>query len=456
MLLLHKVQFAVLNNNGTLMSVGFVHLSDIHFGQERKDGSLWPHDDAKEQLIKDVSEVVKTLPSGRARGIIVTGDIAYGGLPDEYRQAAAWLDQVATAAGCEITDIQVVPGNHDINWDEITAATEMMLNEIGEKGEDSLDRFLRAEGDRQLLYKRFSAYLPFAEAYRCPLDTNGEHGEERLVELAPGRSIRFIRYNSALICGKKDVEGRLLLGARQRVLRARLGEEMVVLSHHPLHWFQDSEDALRFIRNRARVFISGHEHNPSIKQENIEDGCDLMLLAAGATVPPTSDEIFTYCYNVIEFDWDGDNDGLSVNVRPRAWFDEKKRFAAASTLLGGESYRTVLASPNFRNAPRARSVPEDEPTAGFAADTLIIDMADIKVPDRPEDEMVDAYALLLLRFFRDISPAQRVEILAALGALPPTWKGTLNESFERAALDGLIKAGRGSDVWSKINEILGS
>lgn len=437
------------------MSVGFVHLSDIHFGQERKDGSLWPHDDAKEQLIKDVAEVVKLLPSGRARGIIVTGDIAYGGLSEEYTQAAAWLDQVAAAAGCEITDIQVVPGNHDINWAEITAATQMMLNEIGEKGEDSLDRFLRADGDRQLLYKRFSAFLPFAEGYRCPLDTNGEHGEQRLVELAPGRSIRFIRYNSALICGKKDVEGRLLLGARQRVLKARPGEELVVLSHHPLHWFQDSEDALRFIRSRARVFISGHEHNPSIKQENVEDGCDLMLLAAGATVPPTSDDKFTYCYNVIEFDWDSCEDGLAVNVRPRAWFDEKKRFGAASSLLGGESYRTVLASPNFKNAPHIKSDPEHQPSAGFAADTLVIETADATVPKRPENEMVDSYALLLLRFFRDISPAQRVEILAALGALPPTWQGTLSEPFERMALDELIKAGRGDEVWSRINAILG-
>ena len=71
---------------------------------------------------------------------------------------------------------------------------------------------------------------------------------------------------------------KLLLGARQRVLNQRPGEELVVLSHHPVHWFQDSEDALLYIRNRARVFISGHEHNPSVKTEMIEKGRDLMIL----------------------------------------------------------------------------------------------------------------------------------------------------------------------------------
>ena len=42
------------------MSIGFVHLSDIHFGQE-KGGKLWVHDDVKERLIDDVRLVVERL-----------------------------------------------------------------------------------------------------------------------------------------------------------------------------------------------------------------------------------------------------------------------------------------------------------------------------------------------------------------------------------------------------------
>ena len=80
------------------MSVGFVHLSDIHFGQE-KGGRIWIHDDVKERLIDDVGRVVKSLNSGRAAGIIVTGDIAFGGRTSEYKEAGTWLDKVAEAAG---------------------------------------------------------------------------------------------------------------------------------------------------------------------------------------------------------------------------------------------------------------------------------------------------------------------------------------------------------------------
>ena len=435
------------------MSIGFVHLSDIHFGQE-KGGKIWIHDDVKNRLIDDVKLVAKKLESGHAAGIIVTGDIAYGGRACEYTAAAAWLDKVADAAGCNITDIQVVPGNHDVDRDEITTLTEMMLERIVAEGEPALDSFLKSDADRELLFRRFSAYRPFAEGYRCPLDTNAELAEERVAKLASGRAIRFIRLNSALVCSKNDEEGRLLLGARQRVMGQRPGEELVVLSHHPVHWFQDSEDVLLFIRNRARVFMSGHEHNPSVKIETIEDGCDLMTLAAGATVPPNSDGTFIYCYNFIEFDWNAEMDGLSVHVRPRVWMNAKKRFDADDAPVCGRYPRFTLACPNFRNAPQVTDLPTQEAVIDGASDTVVITALDDRGPKGREEAVADTYQLLLLRFFRDISPAQRVGILASLGALPPNWNGALSESFERRAFDGLVKAGRSGELWVELRKLL--
>ena len=434
------------------MSIGFVHLSDIHFGQEN-GGKIWIHNDVKDRLIDDVKLVAKKLESGRAAGIIVTGDIAYQGHASEYTAAGAWLDKVADAAGCDMYDIQVVPGNHDIDRDEITELTKMMLEKIVSEGEPALDSFLKSDADRDLLFRRFSAYLPFAEGYRCPLDTNAELAEERVAELAPGRAIRFIRLNSALACSKKDEKGKLLLGARQRVLKQRPGEELVVLSHHPVHWFQDSEDAFLFIRNRARVFMSGHEHNPSVKTETIEEGSDLMILAAGATVPPNSDDTFTYCYNFIEFDWDAEADALSVYVRPRAWMNAQKRFDADDVPLGGRDPRFTLACPNFRNAPQANDLHIQQAVVDGASATVTITALDDHGPKAREEAVVDTYPLLLLRFFRDISPVQRVSILASLGALPPNWKGTLSEPFERKALDGLVKAGRSDELWIELRKI---
>jgi metallophosphoesterase superfamily enzyme len=434
------------------MCIGFVHLSDIHFGQAR-GGMVYVHDDVKERLIEDVKAVVASLPAKRAAGLLVTGDVAYAGKESEYAIAAAWLDRVAKAAGCAITDVQVIPGNHDIDMAEISTLTEIMLREVALNGQPMLDKFLGNDIDRAVLYRRFVAFRPFADAYRCPLSVEGGLAEERVVQLAENRSIRFIRLNSALICSKNDEEGKLILGERQRVLPKRTGEELIVLSHHPLNWLQDSEDARRFIRSRARVFISGHEHNPSVKIEKVEAGSDLMLLAAGATVPPRSGDGYTYTYNVLEFSWVEAQDALSVRVYPRAWVEETKRFDADEGGLGGEAPSFILACPNFREARRPSSpLIEIADSRDSSAETIIIHTpSELNVP---EPAMAASYPLLVLRFFRDISASQRLKIFVELGALPEGWSDLLSHPNERLVLDALIEDGRGDELTAALEEIL--
>jgi 3',5'-cyclic AMP phosphodiesterase CpdA len=75
------------------MSATFVHLSDIHFGQER-DERVHIHADVKEQLIADAAEVIRTLPGGVAHGILVTGDVAFSGEREQYAAAGEWLDRL--------------------------------------------------------------------------------------------------------------------------------------------------------------------------------------------------------------------------------------------------------------------------------------------------------------------------------------------------------------------------
>ena len=435
------------------MSICFVHLSDIHFGQET-GGQLTINNDIKERLIDDVALVTNELSAGQAQGLIVTGDIAFSGKEAEYKVAANWLDRVTEAAGCDPCDIQVVPGNHDIDWNEITALTEMMLMKIAEEGEPALDRFLERDADREVLFRRFSAYKPFAEAYRCPLNVSGQLAEEHLVPLAPGRALRFIRLNSALACSKKDKRGRLLLGARQRVLNERTGEELIVLCHHPLHWCQDSDDALLFIKNRARVFICGHEHKPAFSIEEVGENRHLMKLAAGATIPPHSDKKHGYSYNFLEFEWDEATDALTVVVRARKWLNGEKRFSADEGLLRGEEARFTLGCPNFRQSPREFAFPvEDGPTVG-AANTVQIATPNDPATRSQDEAMTDSYSLLLLYFFRDISQVQRLNILTKLGALPPEWKGSMSESLQRQAFDRLVAAGRSKDLWTEVRKLI--
>ncbi|WP_250548398.1 metallophosphoesterase [Pseudomonas congelans] len=111
------------------MSAIFVHVSDIHFGQE-KDDRVHIHADVKQQLIADAKEVISSLPGGVAHGILVTGDIAQSGMRAEYEEAAQWLDSLAGNVGVEIHRVQMVPGNHDLDRTKLSFAGKQILDHI--------------------------------------------------------------------------------------------------------------------------------------------------------------------------------------------------------------------------------------------------------------------------------------------------------------------------------------
>jgi predicted phosphodiesterase len=431
------------------MSLILVHMSDIHFGQEKANKLLFVHEDARERLLDDVRKFAGEISPKRISGVVVTGDIAYGGTAAEYEVAGKWLDRLTEIIGCGRSDVQVVPGNHDIDWGQISIAAELILKEVEEKGEARLNELLNSEVDRDLLYRRFHAYEAFADAYNCPLDKSGGGAGDRVVELAPGRRLRFSGLNTALTCSKKDVEGKLMLGERQRVLKRNSGEELVVLAHHPMRWMADGKDAESFIRARARVLVTGHEHNPSARIEHVFPDADLLTIEAGATTPPWSDEVFTYTYNFLEFGWDQANDALAVNIFPRCWSEERKEFGPDETRIAPEAMSCILASPRYREAPDV--VPAEA--------ALVENLPPPVIQQETSNEecgtnlMPAEYPDIVLRFFRDLKPGQRLRLLVEVGAVPNDWNDDLSHGIEKVLLDRAIQSGKAVEVTAKIDEL---
>ena len=126
--------------------VTFVHLSDIHFGQEKKGGKVVARTDVRDRLVDDVAAFFtdrRKRGGPPATGVIVTGDIAYAGKKPQYDAAGAWLDRVAMAAGCPNTSVRVVPGNHDVDLEQITQGARRMLEAVVTDGERGTRRTTR-------------------------------------------------------------------------------------------------------------------------------------------------------------------------------------------------------------------------------------------------------------------------------------------------------------------------
>ena len=79
----------------------FAHISDIHIGQDRGDGGARALERAERVL-----RYLDRLP-GELDAVVLTGDVADHGTPEEYEQAAALLKT------CRHTLLHC-PGNHDV------------------------------------------------------------------------------------------------------------------------------------------------------------------------------------------------------------------------------------------------------------------------------------------------------------------------------------------------------
>lgn len=429
------------------MAAVFIHLSDIHFGQEKDGGRFTINSDAKERLLEDAASEIEKLGTS-ASGIIVTGDIAYAAKYEEYVKAGEWLDRLAEHIGCSRLDIQMVPGNHDIDRDAITPVMKFHLDSVREHGDKMLDMLLDDEVQREVLYERFAAYRDFSSGYGCDLDVGGAYSADVVVTVAPERAVRFVHLNSALICSLKDDEGKLILGARQRVFTPIDGEEMVVLVHHPLNWLQDSDEAARYFKSRARVIISGHEHFPSLTIKAVEEECDLLMLAAGATAPDNIGEKYTYKYNILTFDWDDGSDALAVTINPRTWNFEMKRFERDTPFLEGRSERNVLGSPYFRRGippvARVQGVVDEQPQAQPVANP-------VTGSKEVDFSMTEDVRLVRLRFFRDLPEDRRRRILVELNVIPADLTDRLDHTIEQRFFAKLVAQGRMGELSAAID-----
>lgn len=447
------------------MSAVLVHISDIHFGQER-DERVHIHNDVKKQLIADAKRVVREDLKATAAAILVTGDIAFSGLEEQFRTAGEWLDALSDAVGCPRNQVQMVPGNHDLDRNKTSRSAKHLLDVIRAGGPAEYEEVMNNPTDRAALFARFEDYERFCYGYRCELNAEARAATNLQITLAPGRSVRFIRMNSSLLCtgAEGHEEPELVLGERQFIIDRDEGVENIVLIHHPLHWYKDSAEVKRYIDSRARILITGHEHQPNVKLEKVGEGADLMMLAAGATVPFKSNAIYTFTYNVIELEWDSASDDLIVTMHPRAWDPEGTCFVADKKRLDGAHPAYKVRCPNFKLTSRPLVV-EQAASATTAGTAAVSDVSSPRVELVPAAEVekgeiaemlpaVEGYGPVELRFFRDLLEGERLRILITLDAVPHDSDERMNRGLQRKLLEFLAREGKLRDVERLMNEFL--
>ncbi|MCP4549161.1 MAG: SUMF1/EgtB/PvdO family nonheme iron enzyme [bacterium] len=128
-----------------------LHLSDLHFGQHSRFSNENPERLGQAFHRALVAAGQQLGIESRVNLVVVTGDIAETGKPNEFAAGAAFLGSLAGELGLERRKFVFVPGNHDVSWP--ACKREVTYQEEEEFDDDELRR--RMDAMKLIHYEAF-------------------------------------------------------------------------------------------------------------------------------------------------------------------------------------------------------------------------------------------------------------------------------------------------------------
>jgi 3',5'-cyclic AMP phosphodiesterase CpdA len=218
-----------------MKTVSVAHVSDLHLPYDaaltprqrcsKRQLSAWAwRRRRKIQRPEILAALTAELRAAEPDHIVITGDLTNLALPEEFRQAASWLDALAPAER-----ISVVPGNHDA------------LVHMGEaEGVRRWAAWTSADGEWPFVHRRHGLALIGVNSAQptAPLLARGHVGAAQLARLetvlhAEGRSgrVRVVLVHHPLVDAAASWRRALADRAALRAVLARAGAEIVLHGH---------------------------------------------------------------------------------------------------------------------------------------------------------------------------------------------------------------------------------
>ncbi len=291
-----------------------VHLSDLHMREaDQRDQRL-----ILSALLVDLAKVSA---ERCVDAVIFSGDLAHAGKEHEYALAQGFLDQLGETLSLDRGRIVLIPGNHDVDQDEIEMIFEAgLVSTLTDR--EAVDELLLNEENTKHATARLAAWRSFREIYYADIDTItpcGPLGYAHVIETPEG-DIGVAALNSAWRSGAGDDRGRLLLGESQ--VRAALdaiaqSTLQVAAIHHPLDWLAqfDAERARSELEGRHLILLSGHEHDPD-PQATVSGRGSLIHDRAGCLYQHLS---YRNAYSILDIE----AQGRKATVAIRDWYSER-------------------------------------------------------------------------------------------------------------------------------------
>ena len=255
-----------------MSTFSWLHISDLHLrGTETS-----VHRGAFSEMLSNIQQCRED--EGLALdAVFLTGDIAFSGQVEQYHLAIEWIDRILDACGLpgQRNRLLIVPGNHDVNKDEVERADytrnfhkglakDLLYRDLPY---DAINTFLNPSPDTELVFAKLQNFARFVDEFYADGTIKLEHDRYYSVRPVPdiAHTVVVIGLNSAWLSYRDREQGGLLLGEKQ--VRDALEEAnekwpnphlRIALIHHPLYWFG------RRTRSRGRTNSFSQRVSPAI------------------------------------------------------------------------------------------------------------------------------------------------------------------------------------------------
>ena len=205
------------------MKIIILHLSDMHF-YDKKNFSI--------TNVQRITDAINRLSSGVKHVlIIISGDLAYSGKKEQYKQVKIFLDYLENylKSRYEINQVDfiVFPGNHDVDYDK------------GDWGHDCLEEICKSQ-----IYENFveeelekqREFYVFARQYGC--FSNDKVIYRKIIKYG-SKYMRINLINTAIFSSLDEDQGYHYLSNEDiQFLSEQSNSDFVIaVMHHPHHWF---------------------------------------------------------------------------------------------------------------------------------------------------------------------------------------------------------------------------
>jgi hypothetical protein len=329
------------------MKIGIAHFTDIHFTTKTN---------IDYRLASCIGALKNDLYGASRLYFVISGDIAYSGLREEYALAKKFFNLIKQLLEKEYPGMAVkmviVPGNHDCNFAHNTQARQNSIDSMrySSLGDDNsvVDICLNVQQDFWEYYLEYNP-VPEDKLFYQVLDTVGDV------------KICFHCINTSWLSEIHEKPGSLFFPVKRYDAYDDFKDFNINIGvwHHPYNWINPStaennkKEFQRFTERIAPVHFLGHEHEEEFyRSKNMDTGNQVNLLSGKVFNDDKAKTLSGFQTVVI------DVDGKSGKLKKYSW---KKDFYdsidAPDVSFMQKLYTRYEISPDFYKSLEETRIP---------------------------------------------------------------------------------------------------